>query len=495
MRGVSFDHLRLFAAWLVIVAHSYELRELPELLHGFTGLDTFGGVGVVMFFAVSGYWVTRSRLGLDSVWKFLFHRALRIFPALWVLILLSTFVFGPALSRFSWFEVVSSPTTADYFRWLWLSQAHVLPGVFENNPLQPGFNGSLWTLPLEVKCYLAVAALGFVPHKWRGWWFCVVWLGYAWIAWMHFSHGVFRVNVFAVESYLFLKLIGAFLVGATVAVCKLERQCTPLPTVALVALLVIAAKSSTMTVDVLWLPFSGAIALVALSLGFAALREAGEVTRPHADYSYGLYLYAFPIQQALIAASPTISPFLLTVVATLITSVFAIASWHCVEKPFLSTKHHASLRGLRAAPDIRRRVQVLAVGLAIAVAMSVWKITRDRRPDASRLAHHAGLGYLDTPRAAFRSGNPVLVKGWVIHPEGVRRARIFHGDEPLTSVGLLGRRPDVAHVYPIPGARHSGFSVVLPASAAMRLPPDARLRLRIELHNGQVTSLPDWIVP
>ena len=56
------------------------------------------------------------------------------------------------------------------------------------------------------------------------------------------------------------------------------------------------------------------------------------------DISYGVYLYAFPVQKLLIWWDPNVSPWLVFIEATVIASFLAFASWWLVEKPFLNLK-------------------------------------------------------------------------------------------------------------------------------------------------------------
>jgi peptidoglycan/LPS O-acetylase OafA/YrhL len=71
-----------------------------------------------------------------------------------------------------------------------------------------------------------------------------------------------------------------------------------------------------------------------------AYRTAGMFHLPRwwGDYSYGIYVYAFPVQQTLIALLAPMSSWLLFALATPLTTALAVASWHAVEKPALRLK-------------------------------------------------------------------------------------------------------------------------------------------------------------
>jgi peptidoglycan/LPS O-acetylase OafA/YrhL len=59
---------------------------------------------------------------------------------------------------------------------------------------------------------------------------------------------------------------------------------------------------------------------------------------PRGDYSYGIYIYAFPIQQTLVTTISGITSLQLTLSSFAITFAFAFASWHGIEKYALRMK-------------------------------------------------------------------------------------------------------------------------------------------------------------
>ena len=156
----SFDLLRLCAAALVLYSHQHALLGLAEL--ELLGWTTFGGVGVSIFFFLSGLLVWSSWARDPDLKRFFIRRSLRIFPALWFVVLVTVLVLGP---------IFSNLTAADYFAsfeaWRYLSTALLvvwrgLPGVFADNPFPLAVNGSLWTLPVEFLCYVSVALVGSI---------------------------------------------------------------------------------------------------------------------------------------------------------------------------------------------------------------------------------------------------------------------------------------------------------------------------------------------
>ncbi len=329
----NFDSLRLIAAWLVIVGHSFELLAIRSQFQ----FESLGAVGVIMFFSMSGYLVTQSLLRAPSIGDFLFKRALRILPALWVLVALSVFVWGALLTRFDFWTYLTSPTTQDYLLAMFLRIKLYLPGVFENNPLQPGFNGALWTLPLEARCYGVLALCALAGKRFVKPAVIVVLIVLAVAVNRHFNKGVFRVAQFHVDSYLFLKLVVPFFIGSALALWGGVRACNIWIGGIVVCAIAIGFKSAPQISERYWLVLAVAIGYFALSVALHTRGWLKPITR-HGDFSYGLYLYAFPMQQMLISLHPQISVLALIVGTTLLTGACAWLSWRYVEAPMLSEK-------------------------------------------------------------------------------------------------------------------------------------------------------------
>lgn len=151
-RENNFDFLRFFAAALVLFAHSYPLvgRREDEPLTLLTGYEKGGSIAVGVFFVMSGYLIASSWLASSSPKSFLIKRALRIFPALIVAVLLSAFVIGPLVTQFDLGRYLAADGTWTYLQNILLVTRYELPGVFTGNLYPDVVNGSLWTLPLEV---------------------------------------------------------------------------------------------------------------------------------------------------------------------------------------------------------------------------------------------------------------------------------------------------------------------------------------------------------
>ena len=175
----NFEFLRISAALLVLVSHHYPLSNLGE--PGLPGVISLGGVAVMVFFSISGFLVTQSWLSDPNAFRFAWRRILRIWPALITVVLLSTLILGPIVTNLTVFDYFAHRATWDYLRTLIMEIHFPLPGVFTNNPGGSSVNGSLWTIPFEVRCYLFMAIIGITGllknKKWIIAW-CIIF--FAW---------------------------------------------------------------------------------------------------------------------------------------------------------------------------------------------------------------------------------------------------------------------------------------------------------------------------
>ena len=126
--------LRHFAAFFVLISHSFDLTNNfnNEFLRRLSGQAiSFGQLGLIIFFFLSGFLVTQSLVTSINLKQFIWKRFLRIYPALFVVVVLSVFLLGPLFTTFSIKEYFLSSQTWSYlFGTTWGRLRVVLPGVF-----------------------------------------------------------------------------------------------------------------------------------------------------------------------------------------------------------------------------------------------------------------------------------------------------------------------------------------------------------------------------
>lgn len=350
-RDNAFDSIRLFAASAVIISHSFALTtgsDLTEPLFRLTqGQATIGLSAVGIFFIVSGVLISMSFDRSKTAARFALNRALRLFPGLWVCILLTVFVLGPMLTVLSLTDYLTSGQTWGFLgAFVFWPFSSGMGGVFPDHPYAYAVNGSLWTLKYEVACYIGGAIL-LSTGRWRR--------ALVLLAWAVSMIGTILLEDPHQQSgllYHVAQLLWLFRFYGAGMLCYLYRDRIPLHTGygCLAALGVVLAMATPFFTEALAL--GGAYFV--LVLAFHAPSWFKRLTRK-GDMSYGVYIYAFPIQQALVPFSLSLSLPALTNMALAFPIILGLAwlSWHYVEAPALRFKPGSIGAQKRARPVSR----------------------------------------------------------------------------------------------------------------------------------------------
>ncbi|MET7423796.1 acyltransferase [Dactylosporangium sp. NPDC005555] len=349
-RANALGFLRLCLALAVLAGHSWPLgagRATPGL--GLSrGQADVGALAVDGFFVLSGFLVTASAARLGAV-RFAWHRCLRIFPGLWACLLLTAAfagfftTFHEAFS-FAWNNALGQP-----HRW-------GIGTLFSDTPygrLTGGgsvVNGSLWSLSFELCWYgvfTALTACGVIRRSPRL--ILLLTAGAYTVLLSDFLHqlrqtartvpqprGAFGPIPFfgALDTQTLVYLGFLFLLGAS---AQLYRHRIPANGIlALTAVVVLLTTLRFGAFHVLGYP---AFAYLLLWLACSLPPWTHRIGRTH-DYSYGIYIYAFPAQQTLATLGVHHwGPPAYIAVSALVTTALAAASWHLVERPVLTFKH------------------------------------------------------------------------------------------------------------------------------------------------------------
>lgn len=341
-RDNVFDVLRLAAAMAVLFSHCYPLTGRDEPVLGVTG-ETLGDIGVSVFFAISGFLVTRSFM-LDSRPRaFAAKRALRLLPALIVCVWLLALVLGPLTTTLPLSDYLTTPQTWIYplRSSLLVTFAGHLPGVFGSNPLPDAVDGSLWTLPVEAAAYVMVAVLGSLALLRR----------------TEALVALFVLAVLAISPLvdlpshlpggaqdtaaggnlgIVLHVIAVFLAGAALYAARERIVLSWWVAGALGAVWVATWGTSWVTVAAsVFVPYA------VLVIAYRLPRSLNAVVRP-GDVSYGVYVYAFPVQQTIALTWKGATPFGMLVLAAPITYALGLTSWRLIESRALWLKRRVA---------------------------------------------------------------------------------------------------------------------------------------------------------
>jgi len=272
--------------------------------------------------------VTKSCMNTQRLLPFAAARALRIYPALVVATAFSL-VLASWSNPLPFDAFMALPQSFDYF---WRNATGFeardqLVGAYLGNPYPGAVNGSLWTLPIELRLYLGLAIAGGVSLLARRW---------AWTFVIAVLCALFAANpdwfVLSPHGRAAERLALLFALGS---LAYLWRDTIPLSLVALSgAIALIVLNPAGLTRGVLFAPLLCYTLLTIAyhpALRWSAFNRLG-------DYSYGLYVYSFPIQQTVVRMMPEADPALVFACTMLLTLPLAALSWHLLEKPALGLK-------------------------------------------------------------------------------------------------------------------------------------------------------------
>jgi peptidoglycan/LPS O-acetylase OafA/YrhL len=320
---------RLALALTVVVSHSVARGGfgLEPLVQESQGHVSLGFAAVIGFFAISGFLLARSRERTPLL-AFVRNRGLRILPGYWVALLFGALVAAPLGAALAG-NRVELGTALQY-----LASNVALLGDSASAPVQPAFggqpvNGSLWTLGIEALAYLVLVA---VPLRW------LRTVAAAELVLLAAIWG-FSPSLQGAETILLL----SFAFG----VCAwLWRHRLPMSILSLAIAWVLAAAALLL----------GIVPLAVILIGYGALGLAWLPIRLERDLSYGVYVFAYPIQQVLaVAGVPALGLGVMIAASIALVLPLALTSWTLIERPALSFRSHGpGHAGSRRAGPIAR---------------------------------------------------------------------------------------------------------------------------------------------
>jgi len=339
-RDNNFNLIRMIAATSVLVSHAWPITlgtGTPEPLEEYVG-GSLGWIAVAIFFAISGFLIARSFDRSERVADWFSARAVRLFPGLAVVLLLTVLILGPVVTQLPLAQYATQPGTLTYFprNFTLAFLQYDLPGVFVGLPYPDAINGSLWTLIYEVVCYGGVLVLGFLGLIKRP----AVMIAAAVLFFaVYAAIGVLHdQNPLPQRIVTLRNLAFPFFVGTLLYVWR-HRIPLSWPIAALVVAACVLAHG-TVIFPYLFIVAVSYLVFVLAYLPGGAIRAYNRI----GDYSYGMYIYAFPAQQLVAFLVAPDSPWVNIALSLPASLLCAYLSWHFVENPALTWRKNRLAR-------------------------------------------------------------------------------------------------------------------------------------------------------
>ncbi len=329
-RPTGFDYLRLSLAISIVVWHSVLVCYGPSAEYYFWTGPPRPMICFLLpaFFALSGFLVAGS-LERNRIPEFLALRIIRIFPALAVEVLISALIIGPLLTSVQWREYFSSPVLFSYFLNVTGDIHFYLPGVFVDNPTASYVNAQLWTIPLELYSYIVLTVIVLFGIAKRKTWLFTMTFGLALLMTVLPQFGLMELPPY---GPLKSSLILSFLFGVSLYIMRRRISFSrPLFLISVSAYWIFSMNQNLVHLSPL--PLAYMTVFVGLQNPPKTLFVRG------ADYSYGVYLYGFPLQQAICHLFPSFRFWYVNALSGVaLALVAAFLSWTFVESRVLGQR-------------------------------------------------------------------------------------------------------------------------------------------------------------
>ena len=334
MHKNCFDIARLLMATLVLYSHQHALSGMVEphfkgnFVFGMANM-TLGGFAVVVFFAISGYLIANSFVRCESFSEYLAKRCRRLFPGLTICSFLCIFVLLPFYKGNHFINLIDGDSWHSFIKGVML-QAITYPGAFKDFIFASNtINGSLWTLSAEFFCYILLGTALTFNKSWKTpatvIIFCIGLMLYV-------QANKTSFIIYGVQAPRILAFTLIFAVGSLLAMTQRAWEKPKFKAalfLASTALVIITRKTPDAYI-------MGNMALATIIIIICTTLKDRLIAGKF-DYSYGIYIYAWPIQQVVIneLALSFHAELIITLTATVL---LAHLSWFYVEKPFLSKR-------------------------------------------------------------------------------------------------------------------------------------------------------------
>lgn len=321
----NFDVVRLLGAILVVFGHSWAVFQSSELqeepFRKVLGVDYSGSLAVYSFFFLSGIYITSSFDRSKNWLRFVVMRICRIYPALIICVLLTVFVVGPLFSPLN-----KQAYFSDIQTWKYLVMNSTmfkfepkLTGLFHENIFNRSVNASLWSLPLELKCYFFIFILGLSGLLKKRSVILIVLLGL--ILLYKFNPDI------VMDSF---KPLLFFFLGVATYSFRNQVRIDLRICIGMIALSIVSyVINLKVFIDIFYVTFAYSILVVGTSSFLKRITLPG-------DFSYGIYIYGFLVQQITAYFLPEMTVYYSMLITMPATCILGALSWYLIESPAIS---------------------------------------------------------------------------------------------------------------------------------------------------------------
>lgn len=336
-----FDFLRFFFAANILLAHLSELSQNQNL--AFLSHFSNSIIAIKGFFVISGFLVAKSYVNTPSLKSYFIKRTKRILPAYVIVVLFSTLIFA-FFSRYNFLEYFSDSGVYKYLGWnlIFMNFMHpCLPGLFDNN-LLCAVNGSLWTLKVEEGFYIVLPLIFYAIKKSKKTLLILAAL-----------YALSQLYWFVMNSYLNQPLLAkqlpgylSYFVTGIFLFLNFDFMMKNKTGLLLLSVLVVTGcHFLNLPLDFLYPAAFGLIVIIA-AYHLSFFNHFGK----YGDFTYGLYIYHFPIIQLFRQYDlfEKYNPFIMAIAVILTTFFFAVLSWFFIEKRFLDRFKNSNKKQIQA---------------------------------------------------------------------------------------------------------------------------------------------------
>jgi len=296
-----------------------------------------GYQAVNVFFTISGFLVAKSLFTRNNMRQFFTARVLRIYPALLLAVIYTALIVGLNLSSLPALDYLSDPLTLEY---LWKNMLQLfwptpttLPGLAWS-----GVNAPLWTLPFEIHMYLLLGLVGAIGLTARGRLRTIIWGSY--FAIISIAAVLYAIDyAYLLKGYglgykgHYLRFLAMFGIGAAYYVLRARVVLRSRYFIAILIVLGLSVMVRPLFVMIAY----GSLAYCILYLAYipgGPLRLFNKL----GDYSYGIYIFGYPTQKAVMQLLPGSNAIELFIISLSLTLAISVISWHFIERPAISLK-------------------------------------------------------------------------------------------------------------------------------------------------------------